>query len=392
VSRREADPARIESAPSGDNTNQRARVRELDGLRGVAVLTVVVYHAQVVLIPSRGVWLRNGFLGVDLFFVLSGFLITSLLVREYRRRGRVGVGAFYRRRAMRLLPALAVFLVALVVYKAIRGGSLAETRDGTLSVLFYYSNWRFAKCLCGPEEIGHLWSLAVEEQFYLIWPFLLLVLLTAAALARRLSVAIVLLVVAIVAVVLARIRLWEIGAPPLALYERTDTRADSLLIGALVGLLWAYGRMPKRGLAVAATVAAIVLIGIVVAPNGLFEPFFYVGGFTLVAAACAALIMASLESGWFARRWLRFRPLCVVGLVSYGLYLWHLPVFIVVADFGLRWPGAVRVMVAFTLTAAATTASWILVERPFNRWKSRIEATHPNEEAAGATRLAERVR
>jgi peptidoglycan/LPS O-acetylase OafA/YrhL len=349
------------------------RTPQLDGLRGLAVLVVVVFHANGVLTPLRTQYLPNGFLGVDLFFVLSGFLITALLIGEHDRKQSISFGRFYRRRAMRLLPALLLLLLAHGIYVLIVGADRSLELDTDLAAVFYYMNWWVVAGRAINSDLGHLWTLSIEEQFYLVWPLALLGLLLLLRAVRRLSVIVAILLVGIGGAVLLRIFLWNAGTPAIQIYIRTDARADSLLIGAMLAILWAHDKLPKRGLAVAATLATAFVVVILTRPIGLRVPFFYYGGYTAVAFAFAVIILAALESQWFGNVVLRLGPLCAIGIVSYSLYLWHLPVFAAVSRAGTTWSPAARYVVAFGVTAAATAASWFLLERPVLRWKDRLE-------------------
>lgn len=345
-----------------------SHVPALDGVRGVAVLVVVGFHAFGLLAPVWQ-WLPGGFLGVDVFFVLSGFLITSLLIGEHDRRGRIGLGGFYRRRALRLLPALVLLLVAHFIYSEIIGSPTKIELQTAGVVLFYFLNWWAVLGHPFSTDLGHLWSLSVEEQFYLVWP---LVVLLFVSFRRRLPVVVTILVVAVSAVVLHRIVLWQGGAPKLSLHVRTDTRADGLLIGTLLAVLWTQQKIPRRGLGVAATVSVGFLAYCIFTPR----PFgFYAdGGFTAVAVASAVILLAVVESEWLGNIVLGFAALRAIGRVSYGLYLWHHVVMFAVARESAHIKPVMRFVIALGLTAAITCASWFLVERPFLRWKDRLEA------------------
>jgi peptidoglycan/LPS O-acetylase OafA/YrhL len=345
-------------------------VSELDGIRGIAILLVVAHHTHAVLAPSAR-WLpTGGFLGVDVFFVLSGFLITSLLLDEHARAGRLRLWRFYGRRALRLLPALFVLLSCYLVYATVTGLARGPVRSGVLSIAFYYSNWKTAYTLQGAPGLGGLWSLAVEEQFYVVWPLVLLVLLR---IGRPIVVAAT-IGTAIIAVLIYRAHLWNVQPSWLPLYVRTDTRADALLVGALMAVLW-KARMVWRGriAAIAGTLGGIVVV-VCVFRVTYTDSFLYRGGFTVIAIAVGAVIVASIDSPWFARPMLRLTALRVAGRVSYGLYLWHIAIFFAVARYGSGWGEIVRVLVAYPLVALVTLMSWRYVERPALAVKSRIVA------------------
>jgi peptidoglycan/LPS O-acetylase OafA/YrhL len=358
------------SSALGSDASERAprilgSVPALDGLRGMAVLIVIAFHSSL-LFPFHHRFLHNGGLGVDAFFVLSGFLITALLLREQAIDGRVRIREFYVRRALRLLPALIVLLSAHAIYASIAHLPAARERSSVVSILFYYSNTGLNQ-LHWSLGLGHLWSLAVEEQFYIVWPLCVVLF---ADLRQRLSTVLVITVGAIIAVVLYRTALWQHGAQRTFLYTRTITRADSLLVGTLLAQLWVRGRVPTRGLAFAAW-PALALYAFLVA-NRTSDEFFYRGGWTLVAITVAIMILAILESNWIVNRFLRFGPLRLVGRVSYGLYIWHLAIFEAIVQYGSHWAPRTRLGTGLGLTALACGLSWRLVERPFLRWSHRV--------------------
>ena len=359
------------AAPRTDAETPQLRllssVPALDGFRGIAVLIVVAFHSSLLLTWWHHRFIEAGGLGVDAFFVLSGFLITALLLREQANGGGVRVGAFYRRRALRLLPALIVFLSAHAIYATIAHLPAAPERSSLGSALFYYLNTGLRRGALS-EGIGHLWSLSVEEQFYLVWPLLVLLVV---GLSRRTTTVVFVMIGAIIAVDVHRAVRYQQGAAVLPLHIGAITRADSLLVGALLAQLWVRGKTPAKGLALAAW-AALGFYAYLVMESA-SERFFYLGGYTAVAIAVAVMILALLESDWSAARFLRLRPLRMVGRVSYGLYIWHLAVFAAVVRYGAGWAPVTRLVVGLGLSAIACWASWTFVEQPFLRWKSRLE-------------------
>ncbi len=343
------------------------RVGAFDGVRAVAVILVVWFHVGVLRSLSPGLKPSGGFLGVDIFFVLSGFLITALLLGDQSRRGRVRFGAFYRRRALRLLPVVVLFLAAHMVFAAIVGVPASREHAAIIPVLLYYTNWYSIHARL-PLAFGHLWSLAVEEQFYLVWP-LAVALLTVRS---RMRTVVAVLGGAIFAVAVYRAVLVHDGVGWNRLIVGTDTRADTILVGALLAHVWVRGRarVPHlRGMAWLATAFLAVCVLRCTYATG----FLYRGGFTLIAIATAIVLLALLESEWAGERLLAARPLRALGRVSYGVYVFHPLVFWWVFYVGHRWNAGVRFFVAFAVLAAAVIASWRLVERPFLRWKDRLE-------------------
>ncbi|MEZ5164957.1 MAG: acyltransferase [Acidimicrobiales bacterium] len=345
-------------------------VPALDGLRGIAVAAVIVNHLPI-LVPSLGLEYSGGFLGVDLFFALSGFLITAILLREISGTGRVAFGGFFRRRAARLLPALAVFGVAFFVYGTISGLDDGQLRSNLLAIALYYFNWQVAADFFGiVKGLGHLWSLSVEEQFYLVWPFVVAAL--SRLLPRRPQIVVALLLLGVVAIWMQRLRLLEGGDSPLLLYVRTDTRADSLLLGAAVAYLWVHGLQGgNRWLRVAGPAAA-TCIGFCMVVADVTARWLYQWGFTAIGAAAGCLILYVVECpARPVEQVLGWAPLRLLGRVSYGTYIWHLPVMYGVDRYGSQWPVGVRLAVATVVTASVVTLSWRYVEQPILRRSRR---------------------
>jgi peptidoglycan/LPS O-acetylase OafA/YrhL len=347
------------------------RIPALDGLRGIAVLVVVIEHIETILVPGTvrvdAGPLRGAFLGVDIFFVLSGFLITCLLLGEQAERTRVRFGAFYRRRALRLLPALYVLLAVHVLYTLVTGLSLHLEWLSVRGALAYVSNWTWKwDWLQSAPGLGHLWSLAVEEQFYLVWPVVLIVFL---GVRRRTATVAIVMVAGIAFIAVHRAMMWEHGVNWLFLSIRTDTRADSLLVGALLAQLWVRGWRPSARIVIPAAWVATALLAVFVTVARSTQAFLYLGGFTLFAVCTATVILAASEGQWPGTRLLEIPSLRVVGRVSYGLYLWHMPLFYVVNRYGASWGAPARILVAVPLAAAFTFASWRYVEQPFLRLK-----------------------
>ena len=348
----------------------------MDGLRAVAVTAVLLYHLDA---P----WLPGGFLGVDLFFVLSGFLITTLLLREAGDRGRIALAAFWVRRARRLLPlALLVVTTVMVVGWATTDPSeLGALRADGLWTLFYGANWHligsgqsYFAAFAAPSPLRHAWSLAVEEQFYLVWP---MVVLSAVGLGRRLarrrpdrSLLVLAVVIAVGAVVSATLMAVHYSpADPSRAYYGTDTRAQGLLIGAGAAVLLlgpravGWGRLLERFAPVA---AVLVLVALAWVPDDWVG--YYRGGAALFAVAAGVVVagVAAQQQSPLARL-LGWTPLVWVGRLSYGIYLWHWPVYRWLED---AWvptgPVAVSLQTAakIALTLGLSVVSYYLVERP----------------------------
>jgi len=342
---------------------------ELDGIRGVSILLVLGLHFIPRVIPG-------GYFGVEIFFVLSGFLITSLLLQEWERRGSINLKDFYFRRALRLGPALIFYLLLLGGYAFffVKKEHTAEIYTGILLTLSYVSNWIIA--LKPDYPLGILaitWSLAIEEQFYLFWPLTLLLLLNKKLSRRWIALIIVL---GLLVIILHRSWLWHSGASFRRLYYATDTRADGLMLGCLAGCLVSWGLMPKSklfeiGLKSLALVCALFL-GYVVLTIKSSTPILFRGVLALASLSIAIIIAVLVvwPEAW-AIKILRFLPLVWVGRISYGLYLWHWPVRGLVFGSSAQ-PSTRQIIVAVVLSFAITSFSFYLIERPFLRWKKRF--------------------
>lgn len=345
-------------------------VDALDGLRGVAVAGVLLFH---------GGRLTGGYLGVDLFFVLSGFLITSLLLVEGHDRGHVGLGGFWARRARRLLPALAGLLVGIALYSVFiaEPGELSRIRGDALSTLAYFANWHaigsgrdYWALFTAPSPLEHSWSLAIEEQFYLVWPLVFVGLLAWWKRRTPQAVLVVALLGAVVSTGLMLV-LYDSSSPN-RVYFGTDTRATGILLGAALAAVLAIkgpvrSRAARVGLEVAGFAGAITLAIAWSRLDG-ESTTLYRGGF-LVCGVAAVLVIAAVmhPEQLVLGRVLGWRPLCLLGIISYGLYLWHWPVDIVLdADrTGIDgWP-LFALQTAVAIAIAVVSYRWL--ERPIRR-------------------------
>jgi len=328
-------------------------IPELDGLRGIAILMVFCFNYDPGLLPG-------GWLGVEFFFVLSGFLITSLWLAEYADAGEIDLKAFFIRRALRLLPALTVLLTVYALLSLIRGAALGEVAISLLAVLFHSANW--ARAFGWPVELrhlGHTWSLSIVEQFYLLWPLALLGLLALAKNTRRIA-AILCAVVAGIAVYRASLSIG--GAPVDRLYNGFDTRADGLLIGAIVAFA------PSNRLSRVYLVIALVVLAAFAVIGDYNSQAFYLGLLTVVAT-WTALLLSWIVSNPRVEL-LRFAPLVWVGRISYGLYLWHYPV--IQAKLLLSQSAAAQFAFNLAASLVMAAASFYLVEKPFLRAKRKF--------------------
>ena len=348
----------------------------LDGLRAIAIIGVLLYHSGVD-------WVPGGFLGVDVFFVLSGFLITSLILEEYDRSGRVNFRRFYIRRARRLLPAVFVMLIAVgIAVLLFYRDALSAFREDALATLLYLNNWwyivvdqSYFESMGRPPLLKHLWSLSVEEQFYLIWPAVALVLVRRGGrpLVRRVAIVVAIASTAWMAYLAIRGG-YPIDADPSRAYFGTDSHIMGLLIGAALATIWRPGRLsttiPRSaqalvtgiGVAMIATIAGFYLF------VGEFTPWLYRGGFLALAVFTAVLIAAATHPASPLGALLGVGVLRYLGRRSYGIYLWHWPVFMVTRPgIDVPWSEPVAFVVRMAVTLVIAEISYRLVEMPIRR-------------------------
>jgi peptidoglycan/LPS O-acetylase OafA/YrhL len=383
----------------------------LDGLRALAVIAVLLYHADLA-------WIPGGFLGVEVFFVISGYLITALLLAEWRQRGRIDLKTFWLRRARRLLPALYVLLVVTLAFAVVfLPAEVAGLRGDVLAAFGYVTNWylifgqeSYFEAVGRPSLLQHLWSLAVEEQFYLIWPpILALGLCIGATRLRRRRVLRVALFGAVASAV-AMALLYTPGVDPSRIYYGTDTRATGLLCGGALAFLWApvekYGLLEARHRRIMLAgrgrfrrrwgwtapllldILGFAALGSLVwfcLHLGEFQPFLYMGGFALVGLATTATIMAVVHPyTLIGARLLGSAPLRWIGVRSYGIYLWHWPVFMVTRPkLDVPFDGWPLLALRLAATVILADLSYRYIETPIRRgalsraWRTLREAQGP---------------
>jgi peptidoglycan/LPS O-acetylase OafA/YrhL len=350
----------------------------IDGLRAVALLAIVVFHAQV---PGT----QGAFLGVSTFFTLSGFLITTITLGDHRRSGKVPITRFYARRARRLLPASLLTIAGIVALTVTVGlaSQQIRLRGDAIAALFYAENWRlilsgqsYGAIFASPSMFTHFWSLAIEEQFYLLFPLALALGLWVGRNSRAVLAAGVAAVV--VASTVWSAHLVAAGTGVDRAYFGTDTRVAELGVGCLLALWWDRSRwaarvtgrdggrrLVDRAVQVAGAAALVALLWIWHSAARTDE-ILYRGGLVVHAGLTALVILAALQPGGPIRRVLGWRPLVAIGVVSYGAYLVHWPIMVVLQqETGLDWPG--RLVVDLALTLAVATASYRLLERPIRR-------------------------
>ncbi|HEX3712060.1 MAG TPA: acyltransferase family protein [Trebonia sp.] len=403
----------------------------LDGLRALAVAAVVAYHL------GYG-WAQGGLLGVGVFFTLSGYLITDILVGQWAARGRIKLGEFWLRRARRLLPALFVMLAVVTIWvNGFARTFVPAFRGNVVASVFYVSNWWFIDQhtsyyarFAPPTPLDHLWSLAVEEQFYLVWPWVVLLLVwlvsrgakrrsRAAAFgrpvpaharsavppylngrARAVLCAVTLVLAAASAVWM--LKEYQPGYDPTRVYEGTDTRAFGLLIGAALAMVWPTRRLGAGGSPVAwkvptaarwlidaAGLAGLAGILALIWRTNEYSGFMFHGGMVLLSVATAATVGAAVTPGSLFGKALGVQPLRWIGVRSYGIYLWHYPVIVLTAAAGTAGTAVspVRAVAVVTGTVLAAAISWRFVEDPI-RSGARLRWITPGQ-AGKAGRLTE---
>ncbi|MBC8160348.1 MAG: serine hydrolase [Roseiflexaceae bacterium] len=342
----------------------------LDGLRALAVIAVLCYHA--------GLNVYGGYLGVESFFAISGFLITSLLLHEWERHGKLDLVNFWMRRARRLLPALFLVLAATLLASAILlPETMSELSSATVAAVVYLMNWflivtqqSYFDAVERPPLLQHLWSLAIEEQFYLLWP--LLVGLGLRVLHKRgLLIATLLAVAASFAAMLAQ---YDPGADPSRVYYGTDTRAAGLLVGAALALVWSpeQAAAASRRRAIMYDVVGILGLATLIIAYLLLNdqlPLMYRGGFLFVSIITTLIIaVATHPAARATPRVLELAPLRWVGQRSYGLYLWHWPIFqLTRPGIDLPFDDWLVQVLRFGLAFGLAALSYTLVEQPIRQ-------------------------
>ena len=381
----------------------------LDGIRAIAVAGVVIYHLGA---P----WMRGGFLGVDVFFVLSGYLITTLVIDEVERTGGFSFRRFYVRRARRLLPALALLLVAMAGVAVAMPSEAAELRGDIAAAVTYASNWwqifadrSYFEMVSRPPLLQHLWSLAIEEQFYLVFPLVAVVALRAGR-ARVGQVAGILALLSALAMAVLAIRTSSpVPNDPSRVYFGTDTHAMGLLVGAAMAAAWTPWRtwepagswFRERGRAVRRFEAGVTdvlgvlaLLGVVAAFVWVdeFSDALYRGGFLAFSLLAAVLVGAVADPAGLLGRAVGRQPLRWLGERSYGIYLWHWPVFMLTrpgVDLDLSpWPATILRLAA---VLGIAELSYRFVEVPVRRGAVGRAVAHVRRPHADRARTVLRV-
>lgn len=346
----------------------------LDGVRGLAILLVLAVHTSHLFGWSL---LKGGSIGVDIFFVLSGFLITCILLEEWAQTKTINLRHFYLRRCLRLIPGLILVICTLLLFSnfLFSTAEAEQTRRIVPFVLIYVTD--FFASLSPETPLGalrHSWSLAIEEHFYLLWPPILLQLLRTGS-SRRILLALTVSLGA--AVCLHRALLFQFGFSPARTYYGFDTRADALLIGCAAGLAvsWGLVRAMSR-----LNILAVALMVVFAIGTDFASPIMHEGGFTILATATALLLinLVLTEKGTL-HVLLNWKLLVWIGRISYGLYLWHYPMFKWIKYVSAPWP--VKLAVALLGTFGAASVSFYVVERPLLQLKKRFAPEVPQDSA-----------
>ena len=360
------------------NNNKSKYLPSIDSLRALAVLAVIIYHVDVNYLPG-------GFLGVDLFFVLSGYLISSLIIKEFRKTGTVNLYNFYIRRARRLLPAVYFMItVGLVVMVLFNEVLLRKSHLDAIFGYIYSSNWWYIfhkldyfDSFGAQSPFKHLWSLAIEEQFYMIFPLLFL-LVNRKKKSKdgtfKLNKNFLYVVVGLILVsLIAHILLFDINNIS-RIYFGTDTRAFSLLVGVVGAILYPMERLhtkvtPQQNLiySVISLVSIATLITVMIYTSE-YNTWLYRGGFLLVAILGLIVIISSGKQHTVMARLLSFKPVVFIGKISYSLYLWHFPILVLttpVAEIGNT--NIYFVILRVILTFVVAIVSYVFVETPIRK-------------------------
>lgn len=348
----------------------------LDGLRALAVIAVVIYHMNATA-------LQSGLLGVTIFFVLSGYLITGLLIREWSTTKKINLPQFWLRRVRRLFPAIVFVLLGTIVLTGVFAPDmLTKLRNDIVAALLFFTNWwyifqdvSYFEAMGAPSPVTHFWSLAIEEQFYLIWPPLLLLLFSKRVKKRHIQLG---LLVAAIASAAAMAILYSPQADPSRVYYGTDTRAFSLLIGAFLAFEFPPARVNGHGRQgftardrkIALGVGSAALAGILVmmvAVNG-YSPFLYYGGIALLSLLTGALIITLADGRSPLARFFALRPLVWIGKLSYSIYLWHYPLLLLMnpRNFTGETPWFAYMGQALVILAVSAI-SYYVVETPLRK-------------------------
>lgn len=353
----------------GPGTGAIGYMPGLDGLRALAVFAVIAYHLGVT-------WAPGGLLGVNLFFVLSGYLITDILLTQREASGSIGLKNFWLRRIRRLLPALFVMLTAVMLWVVLFAPErLAALKQEAMAAVFYISNWylifhevSYFESFGPPSPLGHLWSLAIEEQFYLFWP-LLLGLGFRRLKRRKWMIAGTIAIALISAAAMALI--YIPGHDPSRVYYGTDTRAFALLFGAVLAMVWPGRKLSgdlsgtgRLALDAAGFIGLLIVLWMIFKTNQ-YQPFLYQSGLVLFSAAATCLVAVLAHPASRLAKVFAWRPLRLLGKWSYGIYLWHYPVILLsTPPVNTGGPDLLRSFWQIAISVILAALSYHLIEEP----------------------------
>ncbi len=346
--------------PPSSAGSRYSHIAALDGVRGFAVLAVMLHHL-IFLDPERPEWLlRGGFLGVDIFLVLSAFLISSSIHREIKSGGIFDWRAFLKRRARRLLPALLLLFAVHAVVLVFLGDPIREEVRQIVLNLLFISNWQLSFGHHAPLDLVHLWSLSVEVQLYALLAVAGVFRARWGNIPQRRLIGV--LVALVVMVGMVRIGMWHADVNPEAMFQRTDLRLDALAAGILSAMALTISRNQLRTRMM--TMASLIILTGMMFFSETQSFWINHGGYTIAAVAAGVLVWGA-SSGTRPFGLLLFRPLRMLGTVSYSVYLWHLPIFIWIRRMDLPLGVPIQMVVASISAIAVGTASYWLVERRF---------------------------
>lgn len=358
-------------APKHDS-GKRRYMPGLDGLRALSVMAVIAYHLDFK-------WASGGFLGVGIFFVLSGYLITDQIVAQWKQNKKLDLKDFWIRRARRLLPAMFVMLAFVSLWLAWFDRSrLIALQGDFISAVLYFNNWwlifhdvSYFESFGPPSPIGHLWSLAIEEQFYVIWPVILLILFRTVP--QRGKIILLILAGATVSA-LAMAMIYEPGIDPSRVYYGTDTRVFALLIGAALAIVWPsrniHGNLSRRFRNILDWIGGggLVIIILMIGRTNEFGNFLYYGGLVFLSVVSAIVIAVLAHPASRLAGFMGCKPLRWIGVRSYSLYIWHYPVIVLTGSTvdNEAW-GSLWIIIQLGISLLLAALSWKYIEEPIRQ-------------------------
>ena len=362
----------MRSQSSIQSVGGRRYVPGIDGLRALSVLAVIAYHLNLN-------WAEGGLLGVGIFFVISGYLITDQIITQWERHRRLNLLDFWVRRARRLLPAMVVMLFVVAIWLLIIEPSrLFGLKGDFMSSLFYFNNWwlifhnvSYFESFGPPSPIGHLWSLSIEGQFYILWPIVLIIVMK---IARRRGKLIAWIMACAAVSALAMALIYVPGTDPSRVYYGTDTRVFALLIGAALAVAWPSQKLNDKVSEPAQRVLDIVgglgLILLLVLFNQVneFDDLLYRGGFLVISLIAAVVIAVLAHPASRLGSIVGCKPLRWIGLRSYSLYIWHFPVIILSSpNVSTEESSMLRIIIQVAVSFLLAALSYKYVEEPIRR-------------------------